>query len=75
MSSLRLCRAGADQAAAEMAEAVIADQEQIIAWWGENVGIRHAAGTENNAERRSSMSRERAEQHVGFVQEVEMEER
>ena len=47
----------------------IADQEEFVRWWAENVSIAHGAGrgNKNNAER-GSFSREQAEAQTGLSQ-------
>lgn len=52
----------------EAVDAKIADQEEFVAWWNENVGVRLRAGTEMNADRSSSLSKDLAEKHTGVLQ-------
>jgi hypothetical protein len=39
-----------------------------VGWWGERVSVRHAAGTQKNADRHSSISLAQAEKHTGITQ-------
>lgn len=46
----------------------ISDQRNLVEWWGENVSVRHASGTEKNADRRSTLSVEAAQDISGIEQ-------
>jgi ParB family chromosome partitioning protein len=49
-------------------EQKLEEQQEFIGWWRENVGVRHAAGSKKNADRRSTFSTDQAEELTGITQ-------
>lgn len=46
----------------------IEEQIEFVQWWRDAVSVRHAAGSEKNAERRSTLSKDDAEELTGISQ-------